>query len=450
MGWYSQQYHNVVGSDNDSLIIAFCNLLQNFDIEVKPAELLDKIVRDDQLLSWDSLTDFDEQIYPNEIGNYGEWPLVENSIVKFRVMSQRTGEPIDHYCLVVDPENHVVIDSLDGERKMPGVYGSPAGWASYVKDVTPLGPEDAVEDPPAPIEEAPEDPTAIKFVAYDSPVDMHISKEGGTKKYAFGRHDKWDRINTTGRNFKENQNVKIVAEAYVPVEDKIAKFYMEGVDFGNNYELTRRINWAIGFNHDHLEEGFVEEVVPEPTPEEVAEAEKKEDWFEELKRVSTDPETGEVNYMLFATTYKAFPDPEEFTIVKRPLKDGEFHEEEVGYTLYLANDNVMLHDFETKRPDRMLFKHKGIKLTGTFWHDGTQYGRPLRAADSWHWYGVPMDMVTKESEIFRTELTQQERVEVNKLYPVEKYWYIPLAQTLAQYTKLKTMLGKHTQKIRSK
>lgn len=91
-------------------------------------------------LGWQSITALDPMTAVSRIGT-NSWPSTNDSAVGFRYKSLHTGQLIEHFCLVVDAANHVILDSYDGIVKAPaqyeGVYGSPIKFAEFI-DNTPL------------------------------------------------------------------------------------------------------------------------------------------------------------------------------------------------------------------------------------------------------------------------------------------------------------------------
>lgn len=144
-------------------LTSFCNLLgRYFGTQVGPVALnnyfvqrgvyidVDDGIRDD--LFWSAVTAFAPNVTVAATGA-GGWPNSDVAIVCFRYKSRNTGAVINHFCLVADAENRVIIDSYDGLLKAPAayesIYGQPTQWAIYQAPVARPTSPTASNDHPA-------------------------------------------------------------------------------------------------------------------------------------------------------------------------------------------------------------------------------------------------------------------------------------------------------------
>ena len=457
---------------------------------------------------WVVLTLVDPKLRIVETGAFGTWPTRNNAIIRFRINDENNpGTEIDHYCIVADAGDHQVIDSATGVIKNGNVFGQPYDWAVYDMEAVEETVEPDTFDPtrnyvvlsggesayqiaiklginsadlidhneledPANVPEgtilhlpvalpAKEVPAQTVIELLDRPKKMHVSKEGGTRKLAFGNAKTLGDISATGPTYAENTNVMILAVAHVPLTEEgqqvSAAYYMEALALGD-YVHTGRVAWEIGFNHSHLEDGHVDKIKPpvavrpeiqeqlakmeleqKITADALVEGEqqhKPEPTLEEkIAVMEADQLAHPERYpSLFKTTYKAFED---------------------GPVVYVADQDMVVHDLEGKRPTRMLPRLKGVKITGTFEKTDEEgniilYGRPLRGENSWHWYGIPMDLLTPEEELFNTPPTTAAplaaRVANNGPFTlVERYVSIPLSKHLNH-----PMLKKYVERLKIK
>lgn len=178
-------------------LTSFSNLLERFGSPISPVDLnaifrdrgiyidVDDNVRDD--LGWQSITAYDGQVVVSQINNSGGgWPTSNDSIVRFRY--QGKSGFTTHFCLVVDAANHKIIDSYDGQVKDGQVrYGTPTGWATYIKNV----PQPVT--PPAPVP-VPVDPDIISVIVQPGWGISHVLKAAGYTAASYNNEAEWDRV----------------------------------------------------------------------------------------------------------------------------------------------------------------------------------------------------------------------------------------------------------------
>lgn len=490
--------------EKNSLVVAFCDLLQNFGISAEP-EKLSKILTDqgvefdgstpDDLL-WNSITDFNHRVVVKEVGFYGTWPNSLNSIVKFQYQPQdepyieaangeRIANILDHYCLLADLTDHNVVDSADGTIKNPAIFGQPVAWAVYELTDEPEKPaaksghlyrllkgeniwsvarkfrtsaQDLIEhndlsDPyalgqgdqihlPVAQQSAPE--PLIHYEILDGPRKMHVSKSHGATKWSFGNVRQWKDLKSTGPTFPLDSNVDIVAIAHVPISDEVAAYYMDPLALGN-YAETGRPSFTIGFNHSHLGEGYVEKPsrtlsVAGHIPGTTLSEEKLERLKVVIKNSQDKPQPGLAELPVTVLDYRE-PD-----LTKPP-----FTSSYVAFdnpTAYTAHETIWVHDHAGKRPDRQLLANQEVIVSGTFIKEDVLYGRPLGAAKNFLWFGVPMDNLISNAELYNGDIALAEKVALRNgvLSPSER-GVVALSKILAQGTRLKTYIGKIKTKI---
>lgn len=454
---------------------SFCNLLQRFGKNVDPPTLnriftqrgiwidVDDGIRDD--LGWPSITAYDGNVTVSEVGGPNTWPTSNNSIVKFYFKSRQTGLMTTHFCLVANASARTIIDSWDGVMKTPGYYGEPVAWASYV-NVEPI--------PVAPLNPAPaavSNEQSIRYELLDKPRPMHIKKPGGAEKWAFGSVKKWTDFVSTGR-FPEHYNTEIVAIAHVPVENDTAAYYMDAKALGD-FAITGRPLHAIGFSWADMADGHIDPqaVIPaEPVtpPAGAVEIYIQTGWgISHALKAAGWPEAGyksphryeQVAAMNGSNNWEAFnnslktgqkvwvprytppppfsaiaqqevqppaPEPTPAPVVETPppvVEKQEVRVEPNAYKstfnkltpeLYVANEDVMVTEFDGRKQPRLLKKNDAIWIDGVFSLDGHNYARPYQAAKLGYWFGIPVGLLTPERELYGT--TEDEPIADRTLY----------------------------------
>jgi hypothetical protein len=474
---------------NSSLLTAFSYLLSHlereFDQNTLHQHLADLEAGEDQ---WLILGLLDPKVQIVETGGYGTWPTKPNSVIHFKI--QDPDEPMievdgnlvinetDYYCFVSDAGDRQVIDSISGVIRNGNMYGNPLEWASFevgdpaltkkkkVKNDTykvlsggesgwqiasKLGIEpktlfdhnniqqkDAGKIAAGTILHLPyKSKTVIKrkveIELLERPKKMHIVKEGGTKKLAYGNARSLKDVATTGPLYPQNKNVMIVAIARVPLQDEgqdvTAAYLMESLALGD-YAQSGRVAWDIGFNHSHLEEGHVEETKPAPRPEvqaQLQEAAVAKDAADKRADLLAEAES---NPNIWRTTYRAFED---------------------GPRPYVTDTDMIITNHENGR-QRTVPRLKGLEITGTFEKPDEEgnivlYGRPTRGENSFHWYGVPMDLLTHEDDLYSTAKPNlPERViQKGRLSFTERFISVPLSKQLNH-----PLIKRHVEKLKIK
>lgn len=496
MSWFNEENSQQIQTEDRSLTVAFANLLQKLDIENKypPLALHGLLTSDDPGVDWWSIAEYVPEIEIKEVNpDSNTWPQAANAIVKFRRLDVATAGVVEHYALIADWRTRSIIDSLDGRIKTADEYGDPTGWASYI--VIDPDPElDAMEaktlaeagnnqpgtyilqegeniwdaarrlnlkvdelvkfnsiDDPRKIKagyrlhlptSTHEDHHIVRYEVLEKPVTMHVSQRGGATKYSFGHARKWSDIIPTGRRHNENSNHTIVAIAHVELEDEdtTAAYYMDSIDLGN-YRVTGRPQFTTGFNHSQLSEGIV---VPGIQATVVPEAEvvptKREEIAEAIKILDSvlPPEPGV-----------------EPVKVDKPVKTEPFYKttltalkDDRTPVPFMAQEDVLVHEAERKRPSRPLKKGQTVHIAYTFEKDGVLYGLADGPFQNNLWFGIPMDKIASEEELFNFDIPLSDRLTLGKELTIQERGVVLLSKIMSQGIRLQTWIA--NKKIRSK
>jgi LysM repeat protein len=487
MSWFGQKnYNDKLGSGPYTIaqvgcfLTAFCNLLQKYGVTVTPPDmnrlfnqrnifLADPSDGGKDELGWNSITAYDGQVHATNISNNagGTWPSSSNAIVKFAYKSPKTGADTTHFCLVADPQAHTIVDSWDGVIRTPGYYGEPVAWAeyanvapevvvvsqqqaSYVKpsaattgDTVALQKGDTIAaialrygftaqdlldhnglswgdarnlpvgyiirlpiaNAPAPVN------TGYKIELLPEPKQMHVSKVGGTEKWAFGSIKTWSDFVSTG-HVPENTNLTISAVASVIVAGSAVAYYMEPINVGN-FATTGQPANTIGYNWSDLADGHVDApAAPAPTPEPTPPAPEAAATHA-LPAPAVEASTKDPN--AYKATYKAFPKP----------------------VIFLANNTIMCKEYDGRRSDHQLIKNEGVSIAGTFIHGQTLYGRPTGVVKAGYWFGVPMDELTSEDELYNIKVDLPTKVAMHAALSFNERILAILASILAKFESVK-------------
>jgi hypothetical protein len=468
---------------DESLLFSFSELLRRLNITVDMATLRQDLAGQD--LNFDTLAE-GENVHIIARGEYGSWPTSNNAIIRFQFQDQeqpyievegnREANIIDHYCIVADFEHRTIIDSANGAIREGLQYGQPVSWAMFEPGSAAKTPAPQIDQarsyvvlrggesgweiarklkisgqdladhndldnatmsliPAATILHLPiakpepvEKRRITTFEFMRRPLEMHVSKSGGTRKYTFGNAKKPEDIKETGPHAAENKNVLIYAIAHVPIGDEIYGYYMESSDLDVN---TKKVKWTVGYNHSHLAEGYVDEKTTQPSPQ-----------VQEAIQVMLEEAAASKAAM------EAEPEPVVEEIAEPEQTEPDWHDSFQPLNtdgipeVYLFNQNIVVTDLEDKSPNKLLRKLAGVRIAGTFTGpDGNEYWRPQDAMTLGTWYGIPVldpetgaQVLTSEADIFNTNLPLSERVTLRhgRLTTIERYFTVPLARATAK------------------
>jgi hypothetical protein len=290
-------------------------------------------------------------------------------------------------------------------------------------------------------------------------MEMHVSKVGGTKKWAFGDMYTWNDAKPTGF-YPEKTNVTILAIAHVPITDKEdpeakAAYYLDGLSLGD-YDKTGLLRYTVGYAWSDLEKGHVETVkvkrseatpqlakapAPAVTPKVAIKAEdpttevptvtdSKKPWLEGFdeefieKRLADTIKFGNSHH--FVETYQRL-DPAIPCMAIIPDDAGEIDPES-------GRKFIWVRDFGVKRKNKRLYQHQEIDIAATFEYDGILYGRPTKAVEGFNFFGIPMDMLQKQSDVYNEDVDASTRAsEGGTLTWSERSIWIPLSELLARH-----------------
>lgn len=384
----------------------------------------------------------------DEIGEYGTWPRTNNALVRFdyrsteepyiEVEGQKQSNILSVYCQVADWTDKQIVDPADGKSKGAGHYGTPVSWVSYEVEPTELKKNKdknifshtlvegetiwdvarqyhttaekliAVND----IEDPYKLPTGtvlllpkttkqkkrtIRYEVLKQPRQMHIIRKGGAKKWSYGNAEHWADIQESGPTYSENTNVEVLAVAHVPVGEDTAAFFLDSLSFGA-YAETGRVAWETGFNWKHLADGYVQRVIREVA-----------------KRPLNEPKPTPTPKVTIKPSYKASFQP--LNDERKPVQ-------------YFAKENIMVKEHDGRRPDRPMYENQGVRLFGTFVKDGVLYGRPVGSVDNGYWFGIPMESLVNEEELYSTTLDLPTRVAIHGPLSMQERALIVIARTI--------------------
>jgi hypothetical protein len=447
---------------DESLLYSFSELLGRLNVTVDMATLRSELAGED--LNFDVLAE-GENVHITDRGEYGSWPTSNNAIIRFQyqdnnepyieIDGNREANIIDHYCLVADFEQRTIIDSANGAIREGNQYGQPVSWAMFDAGLAAAAPapkidaertyrvlsggesgwqiarklgisgtelkehnEDDLEDfsniPEGTLLHLPFTPEAkpkspiTEFEFLRRPLEMHVSRPGGTRKYSFGNAKKAEDIKETGPHAAENKNLLIYAIAHVPIGDEVYGYYMESGDIDSS---GKKVKWTVGFNHTHLADGHVEQVKSEfqIKPEIQAQLDVKLAEAEQARAVA-DAAEEENNPPSKRQGSDSLPlDDPEYTsdwwqTTFKPLNEDGVPE------VYLFNNDVVVTDLAGQCRNKLLRKLDGVRIAGTFTGpDNKTYWRPQDAISMRTWYGIPVldpetgePVLISEAELFNT------------------------------------------------
>jgi LysM repeat protein len=339
---------------------------------------------------------------------------------------------LDHFSLVADTQARTIVDSYDGEVKVPGFYGEPVAYATY-EAVTPhpirplpvnhtkskatsepkhgstytmlkddtiwevarrynfsaqeLIEHNDITDPvhlpigyvvhfPTPVAMEIEDPIRYELLAEIK--TMHISKPGGAGKWSFGNVKEWNDFTSSG-HFPEGTNLQIVAIAHVPVGKETAAYYMDALALGD-YAHSGRVAYTVGYSWRDVADGLMpaSKAIPAPPAEPVVEIPAEE------PKLSPNAYKG---------SYQPFTKP----------------------VLYTVKETMKVYELDGRRPTKTVYSNDEYDISGTFTKDDIIYARPTLAAQSFYWFGIPMDNLIPNEELYNTKLDLPDRAALHKL-----------------------------------
>jgi hypothetical protein len=464
MAYAMRDYAEIEG-DNPSLVVAFANLLQKYGRDIDPVVLSRILTQEGPEIDLWSLPEYVDPIKNAQVKEHEtEWPPNSNSIVCVERYDEALGMTVPHYCAVADHNGHVIIDSWDGMIKSANVYSPIKGWAIYTDDkhadiIVPdpevhgvwepertyvwvqhdniwevarrlnlgvtgqellehNGYEDDSEIKPGaelhlPYPRKLREERAIRYEVLPEPMTMHVNTKAGARKWSFGNIKKWSDFSGTGY-YPLGASITVVAIAHVPVGEKDeAAYYMDAHALGD-YKDTDKVSFTIGYAWSELSPGDYEKPPSPPPPVAEQRIAQQQAVVEE---VPVEPTPG-------PNTYKASFKP--------------LNEERKAELFIVDADVLLVHEMDGRRPSKTFYRKDAFYIVGTFEKDGVLYGRPGKDMDqtvaSSYWWGVPMDSVMLEDELFNYRVDFPTRKATGRLSQREKVWDV-INRTKGHYTR---------------
>lgn len=273
----------------------------------------------------------------------------------------------------------------------------------------------------------------ITYDIYPKPRPMHVTVLEGTKKFSFSGVKDWTDVTTTGPTYPFNANVDIVAEARVQIGEDTATYFMDALALGTEFDQTHLPAYTIGFNHTQLEDGYVEPAEKPVLPE------RKQQISVMLQADKDQPSPDLASLPVTEIDYRGVDDAIEW----RKWLTTYVHFEKPQ--LFTAKEDEWVHEHMGKRADKLLKAHTELLIAGTFIKDDIVYGRPLSAQKNFLWYGIRIDNLISDEELYNTDIPLSDRVALprGRLSNSERYIVVPLAKVISKTTRLKNRLDKN-------
>jgi hypothetical protein len=496
MDWFKEADFQEIPAHSRSFSVTVANLVKYLgDRDDTPTEvysMLSAVNQYPDLLNFDNL---DESLFKKDLhDNEGTFPHLPGTIIKYIRTDLETGERKGHYCLFIDYENGIVVDSLDGIEKSMLSYGHIYSWATFTQreEVGPVFAApikyvagsfhlwkkgdslvDIAREMHVPVEKlkdfneiesyaeledgipiyypAPAVSTArrISVEVLPEKLHMHVAKPNGAKKWAFGSMRIWDDARPSGF-FPEGTNVIIVAIAKVPIDDPDdptaeAAYYLDHNALGE-YTTSGILRFTLGFAWSDLEHGHIETLTrkadPAPDPvippylEDLDEPEVEETDVEPVSLVEV-PETlpnGLTREYIESvlSDYQKLDTPEDcITQIPEGHEGAEF-DQQTGHFY------VWIHDFTRKKPDRPLYHNQDVTIGATFTDPdtGEKLGRPVDSIESNNFFGIPLSVLRSEGDFFmyNERVSAESRQQAGgSLTWSEQYLWIPSMRFLRRF-----------------
>ncbi len=484
--YYNQQSYESIPVEDRSLSVAFTNLLHRITDGAISPDLLyrDLSPADMAVLDWWSIVGKPKGVELDEMSDGEGWPTTNHAIVRQRRIDEEAAGMVDHYSLVADQRAQSIVDSLDGTIKAASVYGPILGWASYsykAPEAPESVPEAEVEEdtgihvmkpgeniwdvarsynvPAANLiaENEIEDPRhvevgtelfipdlstrrkeseSIRYELLYPTRQMHVAREEGAKKWSFGGVKKWEDLYSTGRLYPNGTNLTIVAIAHVPIGEDTAAYYLDSVSLGD-FDTTGLPRYTSGFNWQHLADGHVS-VELEVTPMDPLVAEIEAELDEQLGQPTEVVVTQIVSDAMAEEDRPEVMAEEDETLVIRPApltykSSFRFLNDAKKPVEYMFNEPLIIHEVDGRLAPKQVGRYDLVRLIGTFEKDGILWGR---AAVRGYWYGIPMDKVSPEEEVYNTDVDLPTRIAMRgQLSPAERRM-VWMAKTAAHYRRI--------------
>lgn len=282
------------------------------------------------------------------------------------------------------------------------------------------------------------------FEVLDESLPMHVKKREGCKKWSFGNMTTWEDAKGAGF-FPPDTNLTIVAIAHVPINETDGKeaeaaYYMDANALGD-YATTGSVRWTVGYIWNDLAEGHIDKT-NQPAPQ-VAQRKIATQKAAAIAKKATEKAAATPNYLdgfdqafiekrlteilrdgkdAFKLTRQMLPHPIPCT-AHIPDSMGELDDKGRRF--------IVIHDVDTHRPDRRLYHNQEVEIAQTFEYDGVQMGRPTKACEHGNWYGIDLNLLQSDAELYNAKVPAQTRAEEGRsLTWSERFIWVPASKLL--------------------
>lgn len=264
-----------------------------------------------------------------------------------------------------------------------------------------------------------------EYTIWEQPRRFYINKEGGCRKYAFGKVAVHTDIFAVGGTNKQYKVVDIAGLVTITFsEDRIYAYYIETVDIKDD-----KVKHTIGYPKEYLTEG--EAPLPaelHPTMDGVKELlESVGDTVGLVEPIIDDKTADLLAAEDDSTPAVPLPVGTTWRASYEPLPNGP-----TWFKTKLACDVI---DYGGRRPIKSHW-YGQVLVGGTFTIGKNVYGRPQTSVDNGNWYGIerwnleelrPLDPTDKAGQLYEVTDLDPKRFKV-----YETALFTPIAKTVAQ------------------
>lgn len=243
----------------------------------------------------------------------------------------------------------------------------------------------------------------VTYEIFNEPRKMHVSKQEGTRKFSFGNVKQVTDLFFTGPIAKYEKNLTILGMAHVPIGTDDYKYYIDLTAYKDG-----KLTYAIGYNHTHLADGYVEKSAP-PIPVFI------EETVEQAFALLGEPQVMPMEFIDIPVDTEVEFDPEknknQFKSTVAYFKDTNGDPERRHYCAYLPveRDDIWMYEYSGIRPPRKINKLWEGLCDATFLVGDEVYVRPMFDTEVELWFGIPERYVKLYSEVY-ADVTLPERV----------------------------------------
>ena len=116
---------------------------------------------------------------------------------------------------------------------------------------------------------------------------------------------------------------------------------------------------------------------------------------------------------------------------------------ENGPVVYTAKESILVFDHAEVFPAKPLHTAQEVVVAGTYTKDGVVYGRPTVAVKNGWWYGVPMDNLVEEEELYNTKVDLFEKQALHRELSFDETITVFAARQVARIEKVRTLFTKN-------